>query len=56
MEELSDQGQTVQTVPAGCASKTERLYSRSNKFENGQVLLPRKASWLRDRSGGRDSV
>jgi hypothetical protein len=39
-------GFPVQAVPAGNASKADRLYARSNRFESGQVLLPRKAHWL----------
>jgi len=46
MAELEQLGFPVQAVPAGSASKAERLYARSNKFESGQALLPRKASWL----------
>jgi predicted phage terminase large subunit-like protein len=46
MSELEAKGFPVQPIPPGSASKAERLYARSNIFENGRVLLPRKASWL----------
>jgi len=46
LAELGQLGFPVQAVPAGSASKAERLYARSNRFESGQVLLPRKAHWL----------
>lgn len=46
MEELGAKGLPVEAVPVGSASKADRLYARINKFENAQVLLPRRASWL----------
>ena len=46
--DLGQMGFPVQTVPAGSASKAERLYARANRFESGQILLPRQALWLDD--------
>lgn len=48
MEHLDSLGLPYQPVPTGSASKQDRLYARSNKFESGQVLLPREATWLED--------
>ena len=46
ISELEQLGFPVQAVPSGSASKAERLYARSNRFENGQVWLPKAAPWL----------
>jgi predicted phage terminase large subunit-like protein len=46
LSELEAKGFPVQAIPSGSASKAERLYARSNMFESGRVLLPRKATWL----------
>lgn len=44
--ELSQMGIPTELVPAGSASKAERLYACSNSFESGRVRLPTEASWL----------
>lgn len=46
MSELEQLDLPVQAAPPSSASKAQRLYAHSNKFESGRVLLPRSASWL----------
>jgi predicted phage terminase large subunit-like protein len=46
MAELGQLGFPVQAVPTGNASKADRLYAHSNKFEGTRVFLPRQVSWL----------
>jgi predicted phage terminase large subunit-like protein len=46
--DLDDLGYPTELVSVGSASKFDRLAARANRFNNGQILLPRKAPWLDD--------
>lgn len=44
--DLDEMGYPTELVSVGNANKYERLSARANRFENSQILLPRKADWL----------